>query len=72
MPWCDECSRFWNPNSMPADGTCPSCGAALGAAAGVGGAEATEYKAPWHFWVFVGAAVVYLSWRVIQMVGWLV
>jgi hypothetical protein len=25
MPWCDECAKFWNPASMPEDGTCPSC-----------------------------------------------
>ena len=26
MPWCEECSRFWNPPSMNRDGSCPSCG----------------------------------------------
>ena len=31
MPWCDDCSKFWNPNSMPADGTCPTCGRKLAA-----------------------------------------
>jgi hypothetical protein len=25
MPWCDDCAKFWNPASMPPDGTCPSC-----------------------------------------------
>jgi hypothetical protein len=25
MPWCDDCAKFWNPASMPEDGTCPTC-----------------------------------------------
>ena len=31
-----------------------------------GGAPARSQKVPWHFWVFAGAAVVYLGWRLIQ------
>ena len=30
MPWCEDCSKFWNPNSLPPDGTCPSCGRVIG------------------------------------------
>ncbi|MGY6499651.1 MAG: hypothetical protein ACXIVQ_01945 [Acidimicrobiales bacterium] len=26
MPWCERCDRFLNPNTVAADGTCPSCG----------------------------------------------
>jgi len=29
MPWCETCAKFWNPNSMQPDGTCPSCGRSL-------------------------------------------
>ncbi len=25
MPWCDDCQKFWNPNSMPENGECPTC-----------------------------------------------
>lgn len=25
MPWCDGCARFLNPNTLHADGSCPSC-----------------------------------------------
>ena len=61
MPWCDDCSKFWNPNSMPADGTCPTCGrklAASSAPAAASGADprkvdlkelAGEEQMPWHF-----------------------
>jgi hypothetical protein len=26
MPWCDECSKFWNPPELSGGGECPSCG----------------------------------------------
>ena len=29
MPWCDDCSKYWAPTAMHADGTCPTCGRAL-------------------------------------------
>ena len=29
MPWCEHCAKFWNPSSMTAEGTCPSCGRTL-------------------------------------------
>jgi hypothetical protein len=29
-------------------------------------------KAPWHFKLLLVAVVVYLVWRVIQMIGWLI
>ena len=24
MPWCEECAKYWTPNSMNEDGTCPT------------------------------------------------
>lgn len=29
MPWCDDCDRFLNPNTVGDDGRCPSCGAPI-------------------------------------------
>jgi hypothetical protein len=29
MPWCDDCSKYWNPSSMRPDGSCPTCGRVL-------------------------------------------
>lgn len=26
MPWCEECAKYWTPNAMREDGTCPKCG----------------------------------------------
>jgi hypothetical protein len=69
MPWCETCSRFFNPNSLATDGTCPSCGRAVDDASWV--ATAPE-MAPGHFKLLLVAVVVYLVWRVIQMIGWLI
>ena len=29
MPWCDSCDRYFNPNTVNNDGTCPTCGTEL-------------------------------------------
>jgi hypothetical protein len=63
VPWCEDCSKFWNPNTLPPDGTCPTCGRVI--------AEPPATKVPWHFWLLVGALVVYLGWRAIQGFQWL-
>ena len=64
MPYCDDCSKFWSPNSLPPDGTCPSCGRLI--------AEPPKpQRIPWHFWVLLVAAAVYLGWRAVQGIGWL-
>ncbi|MGD9795646.1 MAG: hypothetical protein AB7V43_19440 [Acidimicrobiia bacterium] len=93
MPWCEDCSKFWNPSTMTADGRCPSCGRAIAVAEERVSADATEAappkaitaenidlralagedaKAPWHFKLLVAAVVLYLVWRVVQLVVWAV
>ncbi|MCX7621440.1 MAG: hypothetical protein N2037_11435 [Acidimicrobiales bacterium] len=64
MPWCDDCAKFWNPNSLPPDGTCPICGQLIG--------DPVDTSVPWHFWLLLVATVVYLGWRLAQGLGWLV
>ena len=56
MPWCEECSRFWNPPSMNRDGSCPSCGRVI----------AEPAKVPWHFKLLVVATILYLGYRAWQ------
>lgn len=63
MPWCEDCSKFWSPNTLPPDGTCPTCGRMI--------AEPPDTKVPWHFWIVVVSAAVYLLWRAVQGVIWL-
>lgn len=29
MPWCDSCDRYYNPNTVNDDGSCPTCGTEL-------------------------------------------
>ena len=65
MPWCESCDRFYNPNTVLPDGTCRKCGEQI--------AEPQEaakaHKVPWHFWVMVTAAGIYLTWRAIEGFG---
>jgi hypothetical protein len=65
VPHCENCEKFWNPNSMAPDGTCPTCGEPIGEPP-----EST--KVPWHFWILIAATVVYLGWRLIQGIQWLI
>ena len=66
MPWCDDCSRFWNPNSLPPDGACPTCGRVLLKP----GEHPADQRAPWHFKLLVAAVVAYLGWRAVQLALW--
>jgi len=68
VPHCDTCDRFYNPNSLRPDGTCPICGRPLGDPAELAAASG---GAPWHFKVLLAFTIVYLSWRLIQGVFWL-
>ncbi len=68
MPWCEACDRFYNPNSLRADGACPACGRQLGEPGTVATAEAPA--APWHFKVLLLAVVLYLGWRLVQGIVW--
>lgn len=67
MPWCATCDRFFNPNSLQADGSCPTCGTVVGEPRM---ADASAGGAPWHFKLLVAATAVYLSWRLIQGIAW--
>ena len=64
MPWCEECAKYWTPNSMNDDGTCPSCGRVVEEPTSE---AADEEKAPWHFKLMVVALVAYLGWRVVEI-----
>jgi hypothetical protein len=68
MPWCEDCSRFYNPNSLRPDGTCPTCGLLVGEP----GAQPVETSLPWHFKLLVLCLVIYLGWRFVQLIGWII
>jgi hypothetical protein len=62
---------------MATDGACPDCGRVLDAPT-ITAKDldvrklAGEDKVPWHFKLMITALALYLGWRVIQLVIWLV
>jgi len=76
MPWCETCSRFYNPNSLHPDGSCPECGRHVAdppdPATAESGEAAEKKKAPWHFKLLLAVLVVYLTYRFIQIGVWIV
>ncbi len=76
MPWCDECSKYWTYSSLPADGTCPTCGRAVASPERPIASDSLDLhelagekgKVPWHFKLMVVALVIYLGWRLVQLV----
>lgn len=68
VPWCQECDRFVTPTSLGNGGACPKCGNALD-----GGVDEEEFvPVPWHFKLLLVATVLYLGWRAVQGVAWVV
>ena len=68
MPWCEECAKYYTPNSVEADGSCPKCGDALQLADGADDADDTAQEStPWHFKLMVVAVVTYLGWRLVDL-----
>ena len=67
MPWCEPCERFWNPGKLTSEGACPTCGQTVEAPTRP--VPNSRGKVPWHFWVVLAAAAVYLAWRAIWGIG---
>ena len=65
MPYCESCERFYSPNTLTAAGDCPD-----GHHVADPEPEPERPKAPWHFKVLVGFAVLYLAWRLLQAIAW--
>ncbi len=66
MPHCDTCDRFYNPNTIRPDGTCPGCSEQLAE-------PLTRFEregSPWHFKLLVAVTVLYLGWRLLQGIFW--
>jgi hypothetical protein len=61
-----------NPNTLQADGTCPECGRTVEAPHPAGVVAAERDKAPWHFKLILALTVIYLTWRFVQMITWVV
>ena len=62
MPWCDDCSKFWNPPSMGPNGECTICGKVV---------VAPSKGVPWHFKLMLVAFAVYMVYRIYWLAEWL-
>ena len=71
MPHCQTCDRFYNPNTLEADGTCPVCGSQVGEPASEKITRFETEGAPWHFKLLVAVTVIYLGWRLVQLIFWI-
>ncbi len=67
MPWCEICAKYMVPSALKTDGTCPQCGKLVSQTSIREAQE--DASIPWHFKLLVGLLVIYLSWRVIQLLG---
>lgn len=65
MPWCTTCEKNWTPTSLQASGACPNCGKEL-ELPDRPETPTPSYRPPWHFWLGVGGATLYLVWRAID------
>ena len=72
MPWCEDCAKYLTPTSLNADGTCPTCGRPVGEIEARAESELDDERTPWHFKLLVAAVALYLGWRLVQGIGWLV
>ncbi len=67
MPWCEPCAKYWTPNAMNDDGTCPTCGEQVVDGHEHANADDDDVKAPWHFKLMIVALTVYLGWRLVSI-----
>lgn len=71
MPWCDPCSQYHAPTALTSDGVCPTCGEAVEHHAHdepVDEVQTAGQTAPWHFWVVVFLLILYIGWRIIDLI----
>jgi hypothetical protein len=71
MPWCDTCDEYRAPTALTPEGHCPVCQDDVDTA-DVAEQRRAPDKAPWHFKLMVFALVVYLGWRLIEGIAWIV
>lgn len=76
MPFCEPCDRFYNPNTLLSDGSCPRCSTVVAEHEQQDGDEQgsgpdSDNSVPWHFWLVLTLVGLYLAWRLVQGVWWL-
>jgi hypothetical protein len=86
LPWCEDCSKFWNPPELADGAACPTCGAVVAPVTdaaplapviapalpgGKAGAAPRAKGAPWHFKLLVVGVTVYMIYRIYWLIEWL-
>jgi hypothetical protein len=73
MPWCDDCDRYLAPSAVTSDGTCPTCGrpVEVGEVAKAAEEEEPLPPVPWHLKLLAVAVAIYLTYRLVQVIGWI-
>ncbi|HET9769256.1 MAG TPA: hypothetical protein VFS16_00105 [Acidimicrobiia bacterium] len=84
MPWCSTCDRFLSPPSVTAEGSCPQCGRPVEAGHARPPTTATDTDpssppgeeemppVPLHMKILGASVVIYLGWRLVQGIEWVV
>ena len=73
MPWCVSCNKFMTPSTVNPNATCPKCGNVVerGLIPGMTRpADEAPPAVPWHLKLLLLALTLYLSWRALQILGW--
>jgi hypothetical protein len=71
---CPDCGGAVDLAAKPGDATSSATAAnqSLAGDPSIRIKELDEYKAPWHFKLMVALAAIYLVFRIIQMITWVV
>ena len=73
MPWCVTCNKFLTPSTVRPDATCPKCGAVVerGLIPGMTRpADEERTGIPWHLKLLGAATAIYLGFRFLQLIDW--
>ena len=73
VPWCVSCNKFLTPPTVREDGSCPRCGNTVERGLIPGMTRPADEAAPtvpWHLKLLGLALALYLGWRFLQMLSW--